>query len=65
MGISLTLREQQLLGHVSLGLTNMEIAAKLGVSIPALKHSVSGLFKKIRVRNRMEAVGLAQRLNLI
>jgi DNA-binding NarL/FixJ family response regulator len=65
MGISLTLREQQLLGHVSQGLTNMEIAAKLGVSIPALKHSVSGLFKKIRVRNRMEAVGLAQRLNLI
>jgi DNA-binding CsgD family transcriptional regulator len=43
----------------------MEIAAKLGVSIPTIKHNIVGLFRKIRVRNRIEAVHGAQILKLV
>ena len=63
--IALTRREQQVLGHVTQGLTNMEIAAELGVSITAIKHSMSNVFRKIRVRNRVEAVSVAQKLRLV
>jgi DNA-binding NarL/FixJ family response regulator len=63
--VELTRREQQVLGHVTQGLTNMEIAAELGVSITAIKHSMSNVFRKIRVRNRVEAVSMAQKLRLV
>jgi len=63
--IELTVREQQVLGHVTQGLTNSEIAAKLGVSLTTIKHNLSDLFRKIRVRNRMEATFVAQKLKLV
>jgi len=63
--IDLTRREQQVLDHIKQGLTNMEIAAKLGVSIPTIKHNIADLFRKIRVRNRIEAVHVAQILKLV
>ena len=58
--IDLTRREQQVLDHITQGLTNKEIAANLHVSISAIKHHVSDLLKKIGVRNRLEAVHAAQ-----
>jgi len=63
--IDLTRREQQVLDHIKQGLTNMEIAAKLGVSIPVIKHNIADLFRKIRVRNCIEAVHVAQILKLV
>jgi two-component system nitrate/nitrite response regulator NarL len=63
--IELTVREQQVLSHVTQGLTNMEIATKLGVSLTTIKHNISDLFRKIRVRNRMEATFVAQKLKLV
>ena len=43
----------------------MEIATKLGVSLTTIKHNISDLFRKIRVRNRMEATFVAQKLKLV
>jgi len=49
-------REQQLLEHITEGLTNEEIAEKLGLSHGTIKYYISQLFKKMRVRNRLEAI---------
>lgn len=49
-------REQQLLEHVTKGLTNEEIAAKLGLTHGTVKYYLSQLFKKMNVRNRVEAI---------
>jgi len=38
------------------GLTNEEIAEKLGLSHGTIKYYISQLFKKMRVRNRLEAI---------
>ncbi len=55
---SLTIREKQVLDHVSRGLTTMEIALKLGLSSSTIKNYRTLLFKKLGVRNRSEAIAL-------
>jgi DNA-binding NarL/FixJ family response regulator len=52
----LTAREQQLLDYLAQGLTNREIAEKLELALPTIKNSISRLFGKMHVRNRLEAV---------
>jgi DNA-binding NarL/FixJ family response regulator len=49
-------REQQLLEHITKGLTNDEIAEKLGLSRGTIKYYLSQLFKKMRVKNRLQAI---------
>ena len=49
-------REQELLEHITKGLTNQEIARKLGLSQGTIKYYLSQLFKKMRVRNRLQAI---------
>jgi LuxR family maltose regulon positive regulatory protein len=41
---------------VSEGLTNKEIADRLGLTVGTVKHYVDHLFKKMQVRNRIEAI---------
>lgn len=53
---ALSYREKQMLDHVCKGLTNKEIAARLGLTVGTVKHYVGHLYKKMRVRNRVEAV---------
>jgi len=53
---SLSYREQQILQHLSKGLPNKEIANLLGLSLGTVKHYVTHLFKKMQVRNRVEAI---------
>lgn len=55
---SLTSRERQVLSHLSSGLTNREIALKLGLSIKTIKQHKTLLFAKIGVRNRVEATAI-------
>src|SRR5499426_3145274 len=52
---ALTYREQQLLEHITKGHTNQEIANKLGLTVGTIKVYLTHLFKKMRVRNRLEA----------
>ena len=55
-GIDLTSRERQVLGYLSQGLTNREIASELGISIKTIKQHTMLLFSKLGVRNRVEAM---------
>lgn len=52
----LTLREEEILGHVSNGLTNKEIANRLNISEKTVKHYMTNIMQKLQVRNRVEAV---------
>ena len=60
---ALTYREQQVLEHIVKGFTNQEIAEKLGLTIGTIKYYLSQLFKKMHVRNRVQAVIAARNQN--
>jgi two-component system, NarL family, nitrate/nitrite response regulator NarL len=60
---ALTYREQQVLEHIVKGFTNQEIAEKLGLTIGTIKYYLSQLFKKLHVRNRVQAVIAARNQN--
>jgi DNA-binding NarL/FixJ family response regulator len=61
---ALTPRERQVLGLLAGGDTNREIAAHLHLSTHTVKEHTSGLYRKLGVRNRAEAVQRAERLGL-
>jgi DNA-binding NarL/FixJ family response regulator len=52
---SLTSREEQILSQIGRGLSNKEIAGKLYLSEKTVKHYVTAVLTKLRVRNRVEA----------
>jgi DNA-binding CsgD family transcriptional regulator len=51
-------REAEVLEAASLGLTNAEIGARLRVSVHAVKFHLAGIYRKLAVTNRTEAVGV-------
>jgi DNA-binding NarL/FixJ family response regulator len=55
----LTRREHQVLAELRRGCTNREIAARLGVSVPTVNKHVQQVLKKLRVKNRGQAVASA------
>jgi two-component system, NarL family, nitrate/nitrite response regulator NarL len=58
----LSIRERQVLGHASKGLTNQEIARTLGLTSSTIKYYKSVAYKKMGVRNRVEAIVAAEGL---
>jgi two-component system, NarL family, nitrate/nitrite response regulator NarL len=60
----LTLNELKILDHLAAGLTNSEIAANIGLNVRGTKRCVTQIFRKLHVRNRVEALLAAQKLNL-
>lgn len=52
----LTVREEEVLGHVAQGMTNKEIARALALSEKTVKHYMTIIMQKLQVRNRVEAV---------
>ena len=58
----LSMREEQILREVSLGLTNKEIARKLDLSEKTVKHYMSAVLHKLSARNRVEAIVASRRL---
>lgn len=62
---TLTERQQQVLRAIFEGLTNKEIAAKLGVSESAVKATLQQLFQKTRVRTRSQLVRIALEGSLV
>ena len=53
--LELTERGEQILAHVARGLTNKEIARALSLSEKTIKHHMTNIMQKLRVRNRVEA----------
>ncbi len=52
----LTRRERQVLAHLSLGLSNKEIARRLNIEEVTVRLHLRGVFRKLGVRNRTQAV---------
>jgi two-component system, NarL family, nitrate/nitrite response regulator NarL len=54
-GDALTTRESQILEMISKGLTNVEIAVQLGLTVHAIKFHLTGVYRKLGVSNRTAA----------
>jgi len=52
----LTPYEEKVLAHVSRGMSNKEVARKLGCAERTVKHHMTNILRKLNVRNRVEAV---------
>jgi two-component system response regulator DesR len=61
----LTAREREVLDLIAAGSTNREIAERLYLSPHTVKEHTSALYRKLRARNRAEAVQRAQRIGLL
>jgi DNA-binding NarL/FixJ family response regulator len=61
----LTEREREVLDLIASGSTNREIAERLYLSPHTVKEHTSVLYRKLRARNRAEAVQRAQRIGLL
>ncbi len=64
-GYDLTPRERDVLALLVKGLTNAEIAGRLGVSRSTVKVHMSNILSKLGVSSRGEAIGVANRHKLI
>ena len=58
-------REREVLDLIAAGSTNREIAQRLYLSPHTVKEHTSVLYRKLRARNRAEAVQRAQRIGLL
>jgi DNA-binding NarL/FixJ family response regulator len=63
--INLTSRESQVLRHLSLGLSNKEIAKAMEISVETVKEHVQNIFRKIHVSDRTQAAVWAIRNGLV
>jgi two-component system response regulator DesR len=63
--VTLTDRERAVLDLIAGGATNREIAERLFLSPWTVKEYTGGLYRKLKARNRAEAVQRAQRLGLL
>ncbi len=62
---TLTKREQEILSLIVDGLSNKEIARKLSVEVSTVKWYITQIYRKLRVRSRMQAIVRARELQLI
>jgi len=62
---TLTGREMEVLQLMALGLTNKQIALKLGISAHTVKFHVSSIYGKMGTNNRTETVKLGLKKGLI
>jgi DNA-binding NarL/FixJ family response regulator len=63
--VGLSERELEVLGLVATGATNKEIAGELYLSPHTIKEHTSAIYRKLKVRNRAEAVRSAQAHGLL
>ena len=65
LGDPLSEREREVLGLLAAGKTNREVAAELYVAEGTVKAHVAGIYRKLGVHSRAEAVSRAADLRLI
>lgn len=58
----LTERERQIVGLICAGRDNRAVSDELFVSIQTVKHHVTAIFRKLKVRNRIQLVNLVSRV---
>ncbi|WP_418603656.1 response regulator transcription factor [Hwangdonia sp.] len=63
--LGITNREYEVLQHISLGLSNKEIADTLYVSESTIKSHVSNLLVKLNAKRRTQAIQIAKKLQII
>ncbi|MFD2725386.1 response regulator [Hyunsoonleella rubra] len=63
--ITLTVRETEVLEHLSKGLSYNAIADNLILSTGTIRKHIENIYKKLQVHNKLEAVQKAKRNNLI
>ncbi len=63
--VGLTLREREVLAHVTAGLTNRDIAKRMFLSRRTVDMHVRNLLSKLGCRTRTEAAGRATKLGLV
>ena len=63
--LEITTREYEVLQHISEGLSNKEIAAKLFLSESTIKTHVSNLLLKLNAKRRTQAVQFAKNFRII
>src|SRR5258706_10242482 len=63
--VALTSREVEVLGHVARGLSNKEIAHKLGIAGGTIKIHVQNILGKLRASDRTHAVTIALQRGII
>jgi DNA-binding CsgD family transcriptional regulator len=51
-------RETEVLELVSSGRTNMQVAVRLGIGVPAVKFHLASIYRKLGVGNRTEATSV-------
>jgi DNA-binding NarL/FixJ family response regulator len=61
----LTDRETEVLRLIVAGETNQDIAEQLHIGLGTVKHHVRAVFAKLGARDRVQAVLIAQELNLV
>ena len=61
----LTPRQLEVLGYVTRGFTNEDIAKHFGITYSAVKQHLSNVFAKLGAANRSEAVSIALRKQLV
>jgi len=57
-GVSLTSRERQVVELIDQGLSNKEIASRLGIKLSTVKNHVHSILEKLQVRGRGQAAAL-------
>jgi DNA-binding NarL/FixJ family response regulator len=65
LGEKLTTRELEILNFVAIGLSNKDIARKLNLGLPTVKGYLAGIFSKLNVGSRTEAVATGLRAGFI
>ncbi len=60
-----TEREAEVLQQVAQGLSNKQIALKLGISENTVKYHIASIYSKLGVNNRTEAVRMGARMGLV
>ncbi|WP_020658599.1 LuxR C-terminal-related transcriptional regulator [Amycolatopsis benzoatilytica] len=63
--VGLSARELDVLGGVAAGMTNVDIAASLGLGAETVKSYLRNAMRKLDARTRLQAVNAARRANLL